>query len=150
MMLSEISQKIYETLSQDSTLQSLLPSVKDSSNIWEMRVPTPAESGKFPAIAFRVTNASPVLGVESLNALNWFVEIDIIDDKSSMTDLYAIFDRIYTLLQMSNMSSNDSKAFMCRLDFMNTDYDSVTLSTFVLTRWQIFSVDTPSTKASNL
>ena len=149
MMLSAISQKIYETLSQDATLRALLPSVKDSSNIWEMRVPEPVEDNKYPLIVFRITTATPLLSVESLDALNWFVEIDIIGNKTSMTALYSIFDRVYALLQGSNMSSGTSKAYRCNLDFMTTEYDKQTLSTFILTRWQIFSIDTPSTKLNN-
>src|SRR5574343_281863 len=116
MMLGDISSKIYATLTQDSILQGLLPNVKDNSNVWEMRVPTPALNGKFPAVAFRVVSASPLLSVESLDALSWFVEIDIIGNTNSMKPLYDIFDRVYALLQMSNMSYGNSKAFQCRLD----------------------------------
>jgi hypothetical protein len=148
-MLSAISQKIYETLSQDSVLQGLLPNVKDSSNVWEMRVPDPVADNKYPLIVFRVVTATPLLTVESLDALNWFVEIDIVGNKSTMSTLYSIFDRVYALLQTSNMSSGVAKAYQCKLDFMTTEYDKQTLSTFILTRWQIYSLDSPSTKLSN-
>lgn len=148
MMLSTISQKIYETLSQDSVLQGLLPHVKDNSNIWEMRIPDPAVN--FPIVVFKIITAQPLLGVESLDALSWYVQIDIIDNNASMTNALAIFDRIYALLQNSNMSSGDSKGYMCRLDFFTTEYDKQTLTNFILTRFQILSLDAPSTKLSNL
>lgn len=150
MMLSSISQRVYEILSQDSVLQGLLPHVKDNSNIWELRSPEPAASNKFPMVVFRVSTGQPLLGVESLDALSWFIEIDIIDNKQSTTTALPIFERIYALLQNGNVSSGDSKAYMCRLDFFTTEYDKQNLSTFILTRWQIFSIDTPHTQLSNL
>lgn len=150
MMLSAISQKVYEILSQDSVLQGLLPNVKDSSNIWELRIPEPVTQNKFPAVVFKIVSGQPVLGVEALDALSWYIQIDIIDNKQSTVDTLAVFDRIYALLQNANISTTGSKAYQCRLDFFTTDYDNQTLSSFILTRWQILSLDTPSSALSNL
>lgn len=149
-MISDASQKLYEILSQDSTLQGLLPSVKDSSNVWEMRSPTPAENGHFPAVVFRIRSGSPMLTVQSLNAYNWFIEVDIIGNTASMNELWAIFGRIYALLQDTNLSSNNEKAYKCQLDFFDTDYDSNTLSSFILTRWQVISLEMPTSKLGTL
>lgn len=149
-MIQNASQKVYEILSQDSTLQGLLPNIKDNSNVWEMRAPTPAESGTFPAVVFRIRSASPMLSVQSLNAFNWFVEIDVIGNTASMNDLWAIFGRIYTLLQDQNISSGTEKAYKCQLDFLDTDYDSNTLSSFILTRWQVISLEMPTSKLGTL
>lgn len=149
-MIANISQKLYEILSQDSTLQGLLPNVKDSSNIWEMRCPTPAESGLFPAIVFRVRSGSPLLSVQSLNAYNWFLEIDVIGNSASMGALWTIFGRIYTLLQDRDLSSGVGISYKCQMDFFDTDYDTNTLNSFILTRWQIMSLEMPTSKIGNL
>jgi len=150
MMLSNISKKIYEVLSQDATLTALLPNIKDGTNIWELRMPEPVANNKFPVIVFRIVTATPLLSVESLDALNWFLEIDIINNDTSMTVSHQIFDRIYQLLQSANLSTTTSKVYKCSLDFMTTEYDTRILTTFILSRWQIFSLDAPTTKLSNL
>ena len=148
-MIGEISKQLYTTLKNDSTLNGYLPDVKDGSNLWEMRAPTPAEEGKFPALVFRVVSGTQILEVESLNAYNWFIELDIIGNEASMTDLWTIFDRLYVILQDSNLSINSSKAYKCRLDFFNTDYDSNTLMSFIQTRWQVWSINMPDTTLAN-
>lgn len=149
-MIGKISQKVYETLAQDSVLQGLLPDVKDGSNVWEMRVPRPADSGRFPAIAFRVVSGSPLLEVKSLNAFNWFIEIDIVGNTASMTQLWQIYDRVYQLLEDRNMTTDEAVAYRCQLDFFNTDYDQNTLTNFILCRYQLYSLEIPSSKLGNL
>lgn len=149
-MISEISQKIYETLTQDATLLTLLPSVKDGTNVWELHMPQPTNENKFPIIVFRVVSGSPLLEAQSLNAYNWFVEIDIVGNEASMATLWQIFDRVYELMQDGNMSSGTAKAYKCRLDFFNTDYDTNTLVRFVLTRWQIWSLEIPDSVQGHL
>lgn len=149
-MIKEISEKIYTKLSTDPTLQGLLPSVKDSSNIWELRMPNPAKENKFPIVVYRVVSGSPLLDELALNAYNWFVEIDIVGNEASTTSLWTIYERIYALLQNGNMSNGNSVAYRCMLDFFNTDYDKQTLTTFITTRWQIFSIEMPSTAINDL
>jgi hypothetical protein len=150
MMLTEISKKIYEILSQDATLQGLLPHVKDTSNVWELRMPQPAKENQFPIVVFRITNATPQEDMVAIHALDWSIEIDIAGNEATLSVLYQIFDRIYELLQMANVSSGSAAAYRCRLDYMTTEYDKVNLTAFILTRWQIQSADIPSTKLSNL
>lgn len=149
-MIAAISQQVYEILSQDATLQGYLPSVKDDSNVWELRAPNVAESGVFPAVVFRVRSGSPLLSVQSLNAYTWFIEIDIIGNSASMGDLWNIFGRIYELLQDRNVSSGTAKSYKCQLDFFDTDYDSNTLNGFILTRYQLVSLEMPTSKLGNL
>ncbi len=149
-MIKEISGQIYNTLKNDATLISLLPNVKDGSNIWEMRMPQPTTAAKFPIVVFRVISGSPLLEVKALRALNWFVEIDIIGKDASMATLWDIYHRIYQLLQDANMSSSTKKALKCSLDFVNTDYDSNTFVSFILTRWQIWSMELPHTTLGEL
>jgi len=149
-MIDAISQKVYTTLTQDSVLQSLLPNVKDNSNIWELRMPDPAKENKFPIIVFRVVSGSPLLEEQALDAFNWFIELDIVGNQPTTTTLWTIYKRIYALLENSNMSNGSSIAYKCKLDFFNTDYDKQTLTTFITTRWQFFSIEFPSTAISDL
>lgn len=148
-MISDISQKVYETLTQDATLQGILPDVKDSSNVWELRMPDVADEAKFPLIRFKVFG-SPIRSVESLNAFNWFIQLDIIGNEASTSDLWSVYDRVYALLQNQNMSVSSAKALKCRLDFFDTDYDKNTLTTFLLTRWQIWSIENPDPGSGQL
>ncbi len=149
-MITKISKALYTKLNGDATLKTLLPSVKDGSNIWEMRMPNVASDAKFPIIVFRIRTGSQLLSVQSLNAYSWYIEIDIIDNSGSMENVLAIFECVYTLLQNADLSSEEEKAYKCRLDFFDTDYDNNTLANFVLTRWQIWSLDNPDGSVGQL
>jgi len=149
-MISEISAKLYTILRDDATLTAMLPSVKDGTNIWEMRVPKELTKTQYPVVVFRVTTGAPLLEVKSLNALNWFIEIDIISNTASMINLMAIYERIYDLLEDGNLTSGAATAYKCKLDFFNTDYDANTLIHFILTRWQIWSIENPNSKLNDL
>ncbi len=149
-MIADISKKLYEILTQDSELQALLPNVLDGSNVVEMRSPKPADGGTFPVIVYRIRFGSSNSRVASLSVLEWFVEIDIIDNSATMSTLWNIHERVYALLHNRNLTSENGIAYKCEHEYVDTAYDTVTLTNFILTRYKIISREKVKTTIGNL
>lgn len=149
-MIADISKKLYEILTQDATLQGLLPSVNDESNVLEMRSPKPAEDGVFPVVVYRVRFGTLNTSVRSLDVMEWSVEIDIIDNNTSMATVWSIHERIYALLHNRNLSDENGIAYQCENEYIDTAYDSTTLTNFILTRYKIISREKTKTTIGDL
>lgn len=149
-MIADISKKIYEVLSQDTTLQALLPSNLDNSNIVEMRSPKPADGGTFPVVVYRVRFGTQNINVKSLDVMEWLVEIEVLDNNASMSAAWTIYERIYALLHNRNLTSGNGIAYQCEQEYLDTAYDSTTAVNFILTRFKIISREKTSTTIGDL